>query len=643
MKGKVIYKTIELDEAVKGNKSYLFKLTIDSRYYTKGKYIEEYDFSVDLTKYQLIKIPEYPNVIMVSPTLMLLPTIWKTKRSALNALKTNTIVWKRYTLSDETKGYVVSDIDQDIDSLRLPLLHYELSANSNHEDIPTNQSKRTGWILVGKPKRLTKAEQNEIVKVRVNDKVDDDGNIIKRAIFIKKKGKPVAMRLTDECANLEHGTILDISSLIISEYKDFSGNVKRTVFGKPMPNKRELQNKKRITFNLTCSFNKPVKGARKHDIRVNITPKLFSDVDIDVDCLDFSDDLDYVYLFKYEEYPKVLLITKQFKVRATIWDTVAEAQEDLDNYRIYQHRVDAGELGVTYVISPYEELSEFPYRIPSSEYIGPKIEESTVKKNRPVRIRTKRDPFIEDVKVNTPLRFSSVRRAASKRIGLMSEKEKHDLRESINRGRSILETEDQLNMYLYSYGKMHEKKLGYAFKKMKRLFFLPRQKEIDIIDYGCGQGIASICFKDYLESTGRELEVENITLIEPSRKALERASKLCSLFYPESNIIEINKDFDSLNLLDLRQNNRCTLHLLSNITDLDFDIYSLARKINRNLKGENWFVIVSPYFFNDLDDQMDELVDSLSADQYYFDDLDKDEFECYECTCRVSLLKCTKR
>ena len=634
MKSKVVYKSIELEEAKKGSKCYQFKLTIDSKYYSKSKFLEEYDFTIDLTKYQLIKIPEYTNVIMVSPTLMLMPTIWKTKRSALNALKTKTIVWKRYTLSDETKGYVVSDIDQDIDSLRLPLLHYELSVNSNHEDVPTNKSKRRGWILVGKPKSLTRAEQDEILRVIVKDKVDDGDNITKRAIFLKKKGKPIAMWLTDECSNLESGTMLDVSSLIISEYKDFSGNVKHMVFGKPMPNKRETRNKRHTTFDLTCTFNKPVKGAKKHDVRVKITPKMFSDADINGECHDFSNDLDYVYLFQHDKYPKVLLITKKFNVRATVWDTIAEAQEDLDNYRIYQHRVDAGDLGVTYVISPYDELSEFPYRIPTLEYIGAHPE-------RIAKIST--NSFIDKVKKTSPLKFSSVRKVAVKRINSLDEDERDELFNAINHGRNILKNEDELNMYLHSFGKMHEAKLNYAYKQMKKAFFVPSHKDIDIIDYGCGQGIASVCFKDYLVSIGKELNIENITLIEPSRKALDRASELCSLFYPGSNIIEINKDFDSLTSLDLRLNNRCTLHLLSNITDLDFDIHSLARKINKNLKGENWFVIVSPYFCNDLDDQMDELVDSLASIEYYKVTLDRDEFECYECTCRISLLNCRKR
>ena len=163
------------------------------------------------------------------------------------------------------------------------------------------------------------------------------------------------------------------------------------------------------------------------------------------------------------------------------------------------------------------------------------------------------------------------------------------------------------------------------------------------MDYGCGQGLATMCFKDFLKARGKELSVENITLIEPSKKALDRAVDLCKLFYPKSNIIKVNKDFDSLARTDFIQNRNCTLHLMSNITDLDYDISRLARIINNSLLGENWFVIVSPYFHHELDENMDELIECLNADEYYNITLDQDEFECYDCTCRVSLLKCIKR
>ena len=666
---KIIHKSIKLND----NTSNDMKLSIDTRCYTKSKFIDECGISSDLCWCHIIKIIEFPYVLVVTPSLNAYPTTWKTIKSAREAFKNGEVIQKRFQISDDKQSYVFTNCKTGLYELKMPIICgesidslsklrsiYDLTPiarnfhlgiqshsttclpTSRYESIKAHSLykliRQEDPIIVGKPRKLSKAELDLAIIVRVRDLVNEYGTKVRSVVINNKKGKPTVLKLSKDCEQYPDGTKLDKSTIKVVELS----NGTFEAIGEPLVSKPIIRN----SIEHICTFKKPVKGpksqiaSKSHILKINISKRTFSEFSFGEEPYEFKNILDYVYLFKVPEYPKVLLITKQFNIRATIWDTVAEAQEDLANYRIYQHRVDAGELGVTYVISPYEELSEFPYRIPTLEYIGPNIKEA----NRRVRpVRPKRDPFIEDVKVNKPLHFSNVRGAAAKRIGLMSEKEKHDLRESINRGRSILETEDQLNMYLYSYGNMHEKKLSYAFKKMKRLFFLPRQKDIDIIDYGCGQGIASICFKDYLESTGRELSIENITLIEPSRKALDRASKLCSLFYPKSNVIEINKDFDSLTTSDLRQNNRCTLHLLSNITDLDFDIYSLARKINRNLKGENWFVIVSPYFFNDLDDQMDELVDSLSADQYYFDDLDKDEFECYECTCRVSLLKCTKR
>jgi hypothetical protein len=79
---------------------------------------------------------------------------------------------------------------------------------------------------------------------------------------------------------------------------------------------------------------------------------------------------------------------------------------------------------------------------------------------------------------------------------------------SLGRGTSILEKEEQLLAYMYSYGGMHIAKLKDA------ITFLPKDiKDIAITDWGCGQGIAS---KIFLEQYGED-SVSSSTLIEPSK------------------------------------------------------------------------------------------------------------------------------
>ena len=75
--------------------------------------------------------------------------------------------------------------------------------------------------------------------------------------------------------------------------------------------------------------------------------------------------------------------------------------------------------------------------------------------------------------------------------------------------------------------------------------------EVEIVDYGCGQGLATLCYHDYLQEHNKEQKVKRIILIEPSSMALSRAELLCSRFYPDVEIIAINKQFDELTKEDL--------------------------------------------------------------------------------------------
>lgn len=66
----------------------------------------------------------------------------------------------------------------------------------------------------------------------------------------------------------------------------------------------------------------------------------------------------------------------------------------------------------------------------------------------------------------------------------------------LDRGVEIISAEYQMQKYLERYGEMHYNKLLYAFKNISNDFFnIP---EIEIIDYGCGQGIGSFIYCEFL-------------------------------------------------------------------------------------------------------------------------------------------------
>ena len=98
-----------------------------------------------------------------------------------------------------------------------------------------------------------------------------------------------------------------------------------------------------------------------------------------------------------------------------------------------------------------------------------------------------------------------------------------ELFDQLNRGIESLDNEPLLQMYFYSYGQMHAEKLMYAFKQLSP--YVKSAEKIDIVDYGCGQGLATMCYHDFIKNYNLQQQVRSIILIEPSA--------LCPLVPPE--------------------------------------------------------------------------------------------------------------
>ena len=185
---------------------------------------------------------------------------------------------------------------------------------------------------------------------------------------------------------------------------------------------------------------------------------------------------------------------------------------------------------------------------------------------------------------------------------------------------------------------MHQAKLNYAFRKLPDIFFeLP---EINIIDYGCGQALGTMCYSDFLRGKGYSQKVKNITLIEPSEVCLKRAALHASVFYPDAEIKTVNKEFDDLTQEDIRCSEEiATLHILSNVLDMkSFDLPMFSNLIKGNLKGFNQFVCVGPYFKDYQRDNRMKEFSSCLCDGAYYEIKDKREFyPDKDWTCVVSL------
>ena len=189
--------------------------------------------------------------------------------------------------------------------------------------------------------------------------------------------------------------------------------------------------------------------------------------------------------------------------------------------------------------------------------------------------------------------FEKIRDIANKYIQSIGDPE--ELFYKLQRGEVIIDDEKLLYKYLVSFGLKHKAKLYSAYDE---IFEKIQKEKFDIVDWGCGQGTATMLLLDYAKKKNIILDIENITLIEPSQLALSRGLLHIDLFKQKDyKINSINSDLDCLKVEDLEnKSNNKTLHLFSNILDiesfsLDNELFS---KVAGTLKNDAIFICVSP-------------------------------------------------
>ncbi len=234
--------------------------------------------------------------------------------------------------------------------------------------------------------------------------------------------------------------------------------------------------------------------------------------------------------------------------------------------------------------------------------------------------------------------FDKVRDLSTKFYRELPQALQDELFEALNRGIDILDSEPQMTAYLFAYGKMHKAKLNYAFEHLPETFFeIP---VINIIDYGCGQAVATMCYADFLRKQGYEQKIRRVTLIEPSEAALKRAALHVSVFFPDAEIVTINKGFDDLETKDIVCDEDVpTLHLLSNVLDLEcFNLIEFKKLVKKSIGPSNLFVCVGPYFGDkDRGKHMDSFAKYFKGEEIISEDLDAyklDEDNSWTCMVR---------
>lgn len=165
-------------------------------------------------------------------------------------------------------------------------------------------------------------------------------------------------------------------------------------------------------------------------------------------------------------------------------------------------------------------------------------------------------------------------------------------------GIGLLASDEALNCYMSAYGEMHVGKLRAAIMNFP---FNKLVGSIEIVDWGCGQGIGSATLIEILQQRDLLKWVKRITLVEPSPNAIQRA--LCNISKMVDNNIEINAinkfmpatvevTGEVVTSIGYRYSN--VIHVFSNILDVKaIDLVEVARMVASS-HGNHFILCMGP-------------------------------------------------
>ena len=190
--------------------------------------------------------------------------------------------------------------------------------------------------------------------------------------------------------------------------------------------------------------------------------------------------------------------------------------------------------------------------------------------------------------------FQAIRTLAKNSISHLTTSERNKLWSELSRGVALLNTHEHLCQYLWSFGDMHQAKLLDAFEKLPSQIF---NDSFEIIDWGCGQGIGTISLFDFLSQKGISNNVKKVTLIEPSKEALDRAMIHTKCYLNNQDSISVHNDFfENISENQIKSNLGIpVIHIFSNILDVaQIDLKHLAKLVDNSVLSDNYIVSVGP-------------------------------------------------
>lgn len=193
--------------------------------------------------------------------------------------------------------------------------------------------------------------------------------------------------------------------------------------------------------------------------------------------------------------------------------------------------------------------------------------------------------------------FMSIRNLSVNYYKSLNQFRKNELKTRLDSGVKIIDDTDLLYSYFVAFGKMHYNKV---FESLATIYKEFENQKLEIYDWGCGQALASMIFLEILRAKRINTDIRKIILFEPSELALKRGMSHLICINPniKERILPICKDLDNIKISDLSDTRFIKLHLFSNILDVPFfELTQLCKKIS-SLKGLNYFMCISPLFFD---------------------------------------------
>lgn len=170
----------------------------------------------------------------------------------------------------------------------------------------------------------------------------------------------------------------------------------------------------------------------------------------------------------------------------------------------------------------------------------------------------------------------------------------------LNHGYDVLDSTEKLNAYIASYGEMHFLKCKLAMQNFpfEDLVVRNDQREISIVrnleifDWGCGQGIGTLTFLQLLHERQMLSGVTRVNLIEPSKYALNRAAEwVCQSSDAHTEVRKFERFIpgnNSIEWSDIDCRTSISVHIFSNILDIREVGLKWLANMTSQLGGESY-------------------------------------------------------